>query len=187
MSLTNFRLSSSIGRFGVIVIRSFNGITPNIARSAFISETAYVVGDVEIGENSGIWPGAVVRGDFASIKIGCNTMIEDNCVVHTSELPMVIGDNVLIGHSVVVHGVKIGNNTLIGNNATVLDNTKIGNFCIIGAGCLVSQGMEIPDYSFVVGIPAKIKGQVSSEHLLQLQQDSQTYAGFVELYKQQGL
>ena len=125
------------------MIRSFGGKTPKIAESAFVSETAYVIGDVEIGEGSGIWPGAVVRGDFASIKIGRNTMIEDNSVVHTGE-PMEIGDNVTIGHGVVVHGIKIGNNTLVGNNATVLDNAEIGSFCVIGAGCLVRQGMVIP-------------------------------------------
>ena len=174
------------------MIRSFNGKTPKIAESAFVSEVAYVVGDVEIGENSGIWPGAVVRGDFASIKIGCNTMIEDNSVVH-SGVPVEIGDNITIGHSVVVHGIKIGNNTLIGNNATILDNAQVGSFCVVGAGCLVSQGMEIPDNSFVVGVPAEIKGQVSPEQRRQRQQRPQRqqgpqgYAELVRLYKEQGL
>jgi len=168
------------------VIRSFNGKTPRIAESAFVSEAAYVIGDVEIGENSGVWPGAVIRGDFTSIKIGGNTMIEDNSVVHTG-VPMEIGDNVIIGHSVVVHGTKIGNNTLIGNNATILDNAEVGSFCIIGAGCLVSQDMKIPDSSFVVGIPAEIKGQVSPKRRLQQGQGSLSYAELVKLYKQQGL
>ena len=106
------------------MIRSLGDKTPKIADSAFISEAAYVIGDVEIGENSGIWPGAVVRGDFGSIRIGRNTMIEDNCVVHGA-VPMEIGDNVLIGHAVVVHGKKVGNNTLVGNNATILDDAEI--------------------------------------------------------------
>ena len=168
------------------MIRSFNGKTPKIAESAFVSETAYVIGDVEIGENSGIWPGAIVRGDFAGIKIGCNTMVEDNSVVH-SGVPMEIGDNVMIGHSVVAHGIKIGNNTLIGNNATILDNAQIGSFCVIGAGCVVSQGMEIPDNSFAVGVPAEIKGQISSERRLGLQRGSQSYGELLRRYKEQGL
>ncbi len=168
------------------MIRSFNDKIPRIAESVFVSETAYVIGDVEIGENSGIWPGAVVRGDFASIKIGRNTMIEDNSVVHTGE-PMEIGDNVTIGHSVVVHGIKIGNNTLIGNNATVLDNAEIGSFCVIGAGCLVSQGMKIPDNSFVVGVPAIIKGLVSPERRRQRKRGSLSYAELMKRYKEQGL
>ncbi len=171
------------------MIRSFDGKTPRIADSAWVSEAAYVIGDVEIGENSGVWPGAVVRGDFASIKIGSNTMIEDNSVVH-SGVPVEIGANVTIGHSVVVHGIKIGNNTLIGNNATVLDNAEVGDFCIIGAGCLVSQGMKIPDNSFVVGVPAEIKGQVSEERRWQRRpkaQGGQSYADLLKRYKEQGL
>ena len=88
----------------VNVIRSVLGETPKIAESAFISEAAYVVGDVEIGENSGVWPGAIIRGDFANIKIGCYTMIEDNSVLHTGRVSMEIGDNVIIAHNAVVHG-----------------------------------------------------------------------------------
>ena len=172
------------------MIRSFGGKTPKVAESAFVSEAAYVIGDVEIGENSGIWPGAVVRGDFTSIKIGRNTMIEDNSVVHTG-VPMEIGDNVTIGHSVVMHGIKIGSNTLIGNNATILDNAQIGSFCVVGAGCLVSQGMKIPDNSFVVGVPAKIKGQVSPERRKKRPRlrkgGPQSYAELLKLYKEQGL
>ena len=168
------------------MIRSFEGKTPRIAKSAFVSEAAYVIGDVEIGENSGIWPGAIVRGDFAKIKIGANTMIEDGCVVHCGS-PMEIGDNVLIGHSVVVHGTKIGSNTLIGNNATILDGVQIGRFCVIGAGCLVSQDMLIPDNSFVIGVPGKIRGQVPRERRERLVAGPQAYAELMKRYKEQGL
>lgn len=171
------------------MIRSFNGKTPRIAESAFVSEAAYVIGDVEIGEGSGIFPGAVIRADFGSIRIGRNTMIEDNSVLH-SGIPLEVGDNVTIGHGVVMHGLSIGDNTLIGNNATVLDNAQVGNFCIIGAGCLVSQGMVIPDYSFVVGVPAEIKRQISPEQRLRRVPGparNLTYAKLVKLYKEQGL
>ncbi len=175
------------------MIRSFNGKTPRIADSAFVSEAAYVIGDVEIGEDSGIWPGAVIRADFGSIKIGRNTQIEDNSVLH-SGIPMEIGDNVTIGHGVVMHGLSIGNNTLIGNNATVLDNAQVGNSCIVGAACMVSQGMVIPDNSFVVGVPAEIKRQVSPEQRQRRAQrtapptrGNMTYAQLVKLYKEQGL
>lgn len=167
------------------MIRSFNGKSPRLAESAYISEAAYIIGDVEIGENSGVWPGAVIRGDFAGIKIGRNTMIEDNCVLHTGS-PMEIGDNVIIGHGVVVHGRKIGNNNLIGNNATILDNSVIGSFCVIGAGCLVSQGMQIPDKSFVVGVPAEIKRQISPEMLQRLQGGSKSYSELLKQYKELG-
>jgi carbonic anhydrase/acetyltransferase-like protein (isoleucine patch superfamily) len=168
------------------MIRSFDGKTPRIAKSAFVSEAAYVVGDVEIGENSGIWPGTIVRGDFARIKIGANTMIEDGCIVHCGS-EMEIGDNVLIGHGVVVHGTRIGSNTLIGNNATILDGAQIGRFCVIGAGCLVSQEMVIPDNSFVVGVPGKIRGQVSQERRERLLAGPGSYVEMAKRYKEQGL
>jgi len=168
------------------MIRSFNGKTPNIADSAFVSEIAYVIGDVEIGEDSGIWPGVIIRGDFAGIKIGCNSEIEDNSVLHTG-IPMQVGDNVIIGHGVVMHGKKIGNNTLIGNNATILDDAEIGDYCVIGAGCLVSPGMKIPDRSFVAGVPGKIRGEASPQQLWWVEDGHKAYAKLVKQYKEQGL
>jgi carbonic anhydrase/acetyltransferase-like protein (isoleucine patch superfamily) len=170
------------------MIRSFNGKMPKIAKSAFISEAAYVIGEVEIGESSSVWPGVVIRGDLASIKIGGNTTIQDNSVLHTEvDVPLEIGDNVVIGHSVVLHGLKIGSNTLIGNNATVLDESKIGSFCIIAAGSVVSQGSEIPDNSMVAGVPAKIKRQVSPEQRRRLKEWPQIYTELTKRYKEQGL
>lgn len=181
------------------MIRSFNGKTPEIADSAFVSEWAYVVGDVEIGENCGVWPGAVIRGDFGSIRIGRNCQIEDNSVVH-SGTSMDIGDNVLIGHSVVVHGLKIGNNVLVGNNATILDFAEIGDNCIIGANSMVSTGQKIPSNSFVVGVPAEIKKESSSDeiegmHRRAAERYSQmrgekrmlSYSDLAMKYKEQGL
>ena len=168
------------------MIRSFDGKTPCVAESALVSEVAYVVGDVEIGEDSGIWPGAVVRGDVSRIKIGSRTMVQDNTVVH-ADVPMEIGDNVNIGHSVVVHGVKIGNNVLIGNNATILDDVEIGDFCVIGANCMVSRGMKIPDNSFVVGVPAKIRGQITPEQRQRLERGPLAYLKLAPRYKEQGM
>ena len=168
------------------MIKSFNGKAPKIADSAFISETAYIVGDVEIGENSSVWPGTVIRGDHAKITIGNNTQIEDNCTVHTG-FPMTIGDNVHIGHNVVVHCSRIGNTTLIGNHATLLDYAEIGEFCVVGAGALVPQGMNIPDRTFVVGVPAKIKGEVSDERIAITKQSVDIYVQMSKEYKEQGL
>lgn len=168
------------------MIRSFSGKTPQIAESAFVSETAYVIGEVEIGENSSIWPGAVIRGDFAFIKIGANTQIEDNCIVHTGT-PMSIGDNVHIGHGVVVHCQKIGNNVLVGNNSTLLDRAEIGDFCVIGAHSLVTPGMKIPDRSFVIGVPAEIKGEPSPSQMEWIEKGTTAYIKLAQEYKKQGL
>jgi len=167
------------------VIRTFEGKTPRVAESAFVSEAAYVIGDVEIGEGSGVFPGAVIRGDFASIRIGRNTMVEDNVVIH-SGVPVEIGDNNTIGHSVVVHCARIGDNCLIGNNATLLDNAEIGSFCVIAAGALVSQGMKVPDHSMVVGIPGRIR-EVSARMQQRTGGGPSAYSELVKRYRVQDL
>ncbi len=174
------------------MIRSLNGKTPRIAKSAFVSEASYVIGDVEIGENSSVWPGAVIRGDFGNIKIGKNTAIEDNCVIHsgTPSAPIgdiTIGDRVHIGHGAVVNCRRIGSNVLIGMNSTILHDAEIGDFSIIGAGCLVRQGMKIPDNSFVAGVPGEIKGKASPQQLWWVKEGPQGYAELAKQYKEQGL
>jgi len=176
------------------MIKSFNGKTPKIAESAFVSEVAYVVGDVEIGDNSNVWPGAVIRGDFGSIRIGKNTTIEDTCVIHSGSpstpqaiADVTIGDNVQVGHGAVINCRSIGNNVLIGINAAILHDAEIGNFCVIGAGSLVSQGMKIPDRSFVAGIPGRIKGEVSPQQLWWVQEGSPFYNKLAKQYKREGL
>ena len=177
------------------MIKSFRGKMPRIAESAFVSEASYVVGDVEIGENCSVWPGAVIRGDFGKIRIGKNTAVEDNCTIHSgspsSPTPpisdVIIGDNVHIGHGAVINCQRIGNNVLIGMNATILHDAKIGEFCIIGACCLVSEGMQIPDRSFVVGVPGKIKGEVTDKQLWWIKQAPQNYDELAKQYKQEGL
>jgi carbonic anhydrase/acetyltransferase-like protein (isoleucine patch superfamily) len=168
------------------MIRTFNGKTPKIHQTAFISEAAYIAGDVEIGENSSVWPGSVIRGDHAPIVIGRNTQIEDNCTVHTGT-PMSIGDDVHIGHNVVVHCSHIGNTTLIGNHATLSEYAEIGDCCVVGAGALVTPGMKVPDRTFVVGVPAKIKGTVSDERIAITKQSVDIYVKMSREYKEQGL
>ncbi len=168
------------------MVKSFNGKTPKIAPSAFVSESAYVVGDVEIADNASVWPGAVVRGDFGKITIGKNTAIEDAAVVHSGG-DLVIGDNCIIGHGAVVHCRKVGNNVLVGNNATLLDGAEIGDYCIIGAGALVPPETRIPDESLVMGNPAKIKGKVPPERLAMLKAGAGGYARLAQQYKEQGL
>jgi carbonic anhydrase/acetyltransferase-like protein (isoleucine patch superfamily) len=175
------------------MIRSFNGKTPKIAESAFVSEAAYVIGDVEVGENCSIWPGAVVRGDLGKITIGKNTVIEDNCVIHsgTPSLPPVtdvtIGDNVIIGHAAVSNACKIGNNVLISMNSTILHDVEIGDYAIIAAGCVVKEKMKIPERSFVVGVPAEIKGKISKEQLWWSQNSPKIYYELTQQYKREGL
>jgi len=168
------------------MIREFNGKNPQIASSAFVSEAAYVVGDVEIGENSSIWPGVVIRADFGKIIVGNNTSIEDNCIIH-SGTNVIIGDNTIVGHGAIVHCQSIGSNVLVGNNATLLDDAEIGDFCIIGAGSVVAPKTKIAEKSVVTGVPARLKGQLSQEQLVHLRLGSDIYARLAQQYKQQGL
>lgn len=172
------------------MVKSFNGKTPRIAGSAFISKTAYIIGDVEIGENCVVMPGAVIRADLGKITIGDNTIVEDNCVIHSGSLDgfedIVIGENVVIGHGAVNHARKVGNNVLIGINSTILHDAEVGDFCIIAAGSLVGQGAKIPDRSFVAGVPGKVKKEVSQEQLLWTQLGSIAYIELAKQYKKEG-
>lgn len=174
------------------MIRSLNGKTPRIAETAFVSEAAYVVGDVVIGEGSNVWPGAVIRGDFGRIVIGRETSVEDNCVIHsgTPSAPVgnvSIGDKVLIGHGAVLNCRRVGDHVLIGMGSTLLHDAEIGDFCIIAAACLVRQGMMIPDRSFVAGVPGEIRGEPTEEHLWWVREGYKEYADLVKMYKAEGL
>ncbi|MFQ6026757.1 MAG: gamma carbonic anhydrase family protein [Dehalococcoidia bacterium] len=167
------------------MIRSLGNKTPKIHPSAFISETAYIVGDVEIGENTNIWPGAVIRGDYGRIVIGRNCSIQDNCVLHTDDY-LELGDNVLLTHGAVIHGGKVGDNVLIGMNAALLEESRVGNHCVIGAGAIVLGGAEVPDHSLVIGVPGRVRDS-SPEHEERLQEVPAMYQGNARRYKEAGL
>ena len=138
------------------MIRSFNGKYPKIHPTAFISEACYIVGNVGIGENFSVWPGAVIRGDLGCITIGKNSVIQDTCVIHADDF-LDIGDNVLVTHGAVIHGRRVGNNVLIGINAAILEGAQIGDYCLVGAGAVVRGGETIPDRSLVIGVPGQVK------------------------------
>lgn len=139
------------------MIRSFEGKEPRIDASCFVSEAAYVVGDVTIGARSSVWPGAVLRADFGPIQIGQNSHIEDNSTIHHGPEGVRIGDNVTVGHNVVIHCRSVGDSTLIGNGAVLLDGAEIGSGCVVAAGAVVRPGTVAPDNSFVAGVPAQVR------------------------------
>ena len=147
------------------MIRSVNGKTPVIAESAFVSEAAYVVGDVEIDENSSVWPGAVIRGDFGKIKIGRNSAVEDNCVIHARpNEECSIGKNVTIGHGSIIHNAKISDWAIIGMNAVVSDYSEVGEWAVVAEGCVVKNNQKIPSGKVAVGIPAQIITDVTDQY-----------------------
>jgi len=140
------------------MIHRFGDAVPQIAASAYIDETAQIIGDVVIGEHSSVWPYAVLRGDMNYIRIGANVNIQDNCVVHveTDLYPTILEDNVGVGHSVILHGCRIEARCLIGMGAIVLNGAVIGTGSIIAAGALVPERTVIPPGSLFLGFPGKV-------------------------------
>ena len=167
------------------MIRSLDGVNPRIHPTAFVSEFAYVIGDVEIGEGSGIWPGAVVRADTGKITIGRHTCVQDNSVVH-GDADVVIGDNVVIGHRVLCHAKRVGDRVLIGNGATVNDGVEIGDDSLLASGTTVVDNMRIPARSLLVGVPGRVRGQVEERHIELIKYYGDAYIRKAERYKRQG-
>ncbi len=130
----------------------------------FIAPNAAVVGNVVLGDGASVWFSAVIRGDNETIRIGARSNIQDGSVLHSDPgSPLTIGDAVTVGHNATVHGCTIGDGTLVGINAVILNGAKIGRNCVIGANSLVPEGMEIPDGSLVMGVPARVKRELSAE------------------------
>ena len=167
------------------MIRSLGGKTPSIHPTAFISEAAYIVGDVEIGEGSSIWPGTVIRGDTGKITIGKFTNIQDNSVLHGDD-DVIIGDNVTIGHRVMCHGRNIGNRVLIGNGAILNAGVLVGEESVIGSGSMILENMDIPEKSIVVGMPGRIRGSVKDKHVNMIDRIAAGYASKAQKYKAEG-
>lgn len=144
-------------------IRSYQGITPSLGENVFVDDTALVLGDVHIGADSSIWPLVVVRGDVNKIRIGKNTNIQDNSVIHVTHphgdvpdgYPVSVGDNVTVGHRVILHGCQVGDNCLIGMGSTVMDGAVIEPYVLLGAGSLVSPGKLLEGGYLWLGSPVR--------------------------------
>ena len=167
------------------MIRSLGGKTPKIHPTAFISEAAYIVGDVEIGEGSSIWPGTVIRGDTGKISIGKFTNVQDNSVLHGDD-DVIIGDHVTIGHRVMCHGRNIGNRVLIGNGAILNDGVLVGEESVIGSGSMILENMDIPEKSIVIGMPGRVRGSVRDKHIDMIDRIAAGYTTKAQKYKAEG-
>ena len=169
-----------------MVIRTLGDKTPKVAETAWVSEFAYVVGDVEIGEHSSIWPGVTIRGDGEkTIILGDYVNVQEGSVIHGSG--MVIEDRVTIGHSVVVHGDHIGEGSLLGNNCTFLHRSTLGKHCLIAANSVVLSGSKVPDRSFITGVPGAIKREVTKDQIKGMLNTADHLAERAELFRQSGL
>ena len=145
------------------MIKAFGKKEPKIHKSAFISPTAVLIGDITILEDSSVWYNCVLRGDEHPILIGKRTNIQDITMCHETGAigPLIIGDDVTIGHGSIIHGCSIGNNCLIGMGAVIMDRAKIGEGSIVAAGAVILEGTIIPPRSLVAGVPGKVRREVS--------------------------
>ncbi|MBX3642560.1 MAG: gamma carbonic anhydrase family protein [Rubrivivax sp.] len=149
---------------------------PEIAASAWVADSASVIGRVRMDEGASVWYGAVLRGDNDQITLGRNCNVQDGSVLHTDPgLPLTLGENVTVGHQVMLHGCHIGDGTLVGIQAVVLNGAKIGRRCIVGAGAVVTEGKEFPDGSLIVGAPAKVVRPLSAAQIDLLQHIAEAY------------
>lgn len=165
------------------MIREHNGKKPRIAPTAFVWDTAEVIGEVELGEEVSVWPGVVLRGDVEPIRIGSRTNIQDNSVLHTREgHPTVVGEGCTVGHMAILHGTKIGANTLIGMGAICLE-AEIGENCIVGAGALVPAGTRVPAGSLVLGVPAKVARGLTPEEIAQNRESAEHYVQYAKRHR----
>jgi carbonic anhydrase/acetyltransferase-like protein (isoleucine patch superfamily) len=150
-----------------VTVLALDGIAPRLPPGfCLVAETATVIGNVTLAEDTGIWFGAVLRGDNELISIGRGSNIQDLCMLHTDPgFPLTVGEGCTIGHRAILHGCTIGDNALIGMGAIVLNGARVGRDCLIGAGALVTEGKDIPDGSLVVGAPGKVIRALTPEEI----------------------
>jgi carbonic anhydrase/acetyltransferase-like protein (isoleucine patch superfamily)/bifunctional DNA-binding transcriptional regulator/antitoxin component of YhaV-PrlF toxin-antitoxin module len=162
---------------------AFHGISPRVPETAYLAPGCTVLGDVTLGEDASVWPGVVLRGDVAPIRIGARTNIQDGAVVHVSpQVACTLGSGVTVGHQATVHACTVGDDTLIGIHAVVLDGAKIGSRCLVAAGCVVPPGMEVPDGKMVMGVPAKVVRDLTPEEIGRLHWHADSYVGLKNQY-----
>ena len=168
------------------MIRGFRGQRPTIDPSAYVAETATVIGDVHIGARSSLWFGTVVRGDVFHVRIGEETSIQDNTVVHVTHdrYPTLIGNRVTVGHGVVLHGCTVADLVIVGMGAIILDQAEVAERCIVGAGALVTPGTKIPAGHLAVGSPARVKRPLTDEELEWLSNSARHYVELTRLYRE---
>jgi carbonic anhydrase/acetyltransferase-like protein (isoleucine patch superfamily) len=169
------------------MLRVFKNHAPRVAPSAYVDESAQIVGDVVIGEESSVWMNAVVRGDVNHIRIGSRTNLQDGTIVHVMRdpsHPTVVGEDVTVGHGVVLHGCTVANRCLIGMGAILLNGSSVGEDCIVAAGTLLPEGMAVPPRSLVMGSPGKVRRILTDDEVAFILQSAQNYVTYRLEYMQ---
>jgi len=166
-----------------MAVYQLDTLTPRVADTAWVADSAQVIGNVELAEGASIWFGAILRGDNETMRIGRNSNVQDGSMLHSDPgFPLTLGENVTIGHQVMLHGCTVGDGTLIGIKAVVLNGAKIGKNCLVGAGALVTEGKEFPDGSMILGSPAKVVRELSPEQIAGVARAAQHYVDNARRY-----
>jgi carbonic anhydrase/acetyltransferase-like protein (isoleucine patch superfamily) len=166
------------------MLRSYKGISPTIPDSCYVDESAQVIGDVVLGENASIWMNAVVRGDVNYIRIGANSNIQDCSVMHgmLNQWPVIVGDWVTVGHTVTLHGCVVEDRCLIGMGVIILNGARIGAGSIVAAGTLIPEETVVPPGSLVMGVPGKVRKQLTEDDQQTILRYAKNYLGYKETY-----
>jgi carbonic anhydrase/acetyltransferase-like protein (isoleucine patch superfamily) len=159
---------------------------PRIAKVAYVAPSATIVGEIELGDRSSIWPNVSARGDVNWIKIGKRTNIQDNSVLHVTYdvHPLAIGDDVTVGHGCILHGCTIKDRCLIGMGSVVLDGAEVGPDAMVGAGSVVKQGDVIPPGTLYLGVPARFKRELSQDEIAAILESAKEYAAYAQEYRE---
>jgi carbonic anhydrase/acetyltransferase-like protein (isoleucine patch superfamily) len=166
------------------MIRSYKGISPTIPATCYVDDSAQVIGDVTLGEHSSIWMNAVVRGDVHRIRIGANTNIQDNSVLHgmLNQWPVEIGDFVTIGHNVTLHGCVVEDRCLIGMGVIVLNGARIGTGSVLAAGTIIPEGTRVEPGTLWMGVPGRFRQQLGPEDLVKILKYANNYLDYKNQY-----
>ena len=158
--------------------------TPRVADTAWVADSAQVMGHVELAEGTSVWFGAILRGDNELLRIGKGSNVQDGAVIHADPgFPVSLGENVSVGHRVMLHGCTVGDGSLIGIGAVVLNGAKIGRNCLVGAGALVTGGKEFPDGSMILGSPAKAVRELAPEQIEGMRRGAAHYVRNAKRFK----
>ena len=166
----------------------FGDHTPQIDPSAWVADSASVIGRVVLGASSSVWYGAVLRGDNDLMRIGARSSIQDGTVMHTDAgIELVVGDGVTVGHQCMLHGCSIGDGSLIGIQSVVLNRARIGRHCLVGAGSVVTEGKEFPDGSMIMGTPAKVVRPLRPDEIERLARSAAHYVELARAHREQAV
>ncbi|MEP6873095.1 MAG: gamma carbonic anhydrase family protein [Burkholderiales bacterium] len=166
-----------------MAVYQLDTLTPRLADTAWVADSAQVIGNVELADGASIWFGAILRGDNEVMRIGRNSNVQDGSMLHSDPgSPLTLGDNVTVGHQVMLHGCSVGDGSLIGIKAVVLNGAKIGKNCLVGAGSLITEGKEFPDGSMIMGAPAKVVRELTPEQIAGLSRAAQHYVDNAKRY-----